>query len=282
MPVFLPPLIPDAQPPAVRTAADVVSLMRREVRESETAPVRDALVDFVLGVLLEFQYRSDLAERDSDAVRAAAVHLRELGAERGFAQAIGEPLGDFRNRILSRLNVTTKDAIVAAVNALLLPYTTTECILLESSLDGWFLNDGTDGDSNPALWHSFLGRTPSYPDRLYEGDEEQNGGVTRPNSDPQYARVFDGTPRQFLLLVPDLTGFSDDAAWLWEAPGDHLTQIMAGVGWFIDDGTDPNIGSFLFRGALSETVLYETIVRTVGLLVGQSISWMMHATLEAA
>lgn len=279
MAVEIKPLIPDAQPPGVRTVGDVLAQMALEVREPTDAPVRDALIDLILGVLLEFQYRADLAEAENDVLRSTGENLRDDGAERGFSQGEGESEAEFRQRILTTTAVVTKDAIVAAVNALLAPFTSTECILLEASLDGWFINDGTDGNGNPARWHSFVGATPNYPDRYFQGDEAQNEGIYRPNSDPQTARVFNGTPRQFLLLVPDLTGFSDDAAWVWD--GSDTTQIMQGVGWFVDDGTDADIGGYVYLGALSETVLYDTLVRTVNLLAGQSISWLMHATLEA-
>lgn len=287
MPAILPPLVPEAQPPAVRTAADVLALMRREVRESENAPVRDALIALTLGVLFEFQYRSDLAEQEADLLRATTVYLRELGTERGFSQLATESDADFRERMLDQLGVVTKDAIVAAVNALLSPFTATECVLLECSLDGLFINDGTDGDGNPAIWHSFIGATPSYPDRFFEGDEEQNDGVFRPNSDPGGARIFDGTRRQFLLLVPDLTGFSDFVPFLWEDAADEESEAFPAaseaIGWFLSDGSDPDIeGSYIYLGLASESSLYDGIVRTVNLLAGQSISWWMHATLEAA
>src|SRR6186713_3126093 len=169
MAVELPPLIPDAQPPGVRTTGDVLAQMALEVREPATAPVRDAIVDLETATLMEFQYRSDRAEAENDVLRSHEENLRDDGAERGFSRGASEPESEFRARILSTTAVVTKDAIVAAVNALLLPLTPTECILLEAPLDGWFIHDGTDGDAGPPLWHSFIGRTPSYPDRLYEG-----------------------------------------------------------------------------------------------------------------
>lgn len=291
MPVSIPPLIPEAQPPAVRTEQDVLQFMAKEIREQEDAPIRDALIDLLLGALLAYQHRSDVAEAENDLLRSTGEHLRDDAAERGFSQGDGESEADFRDRVLTTtVDATTKKAIVAAVNKVLAPFTSTECILLESALDGWFIHDGTNGKGGDPAWHSFLEATPSYPDRFFNGDEPQNDGYARPNSDPQTARIFGGTPRQFLLLVPDLSGYSDDGAWVWDIPSvpskvtpQFLTeQVLNGIGWFIDDGSDPNIGGSIHTGTASETVLYDLIVRTVGLLVGQSISWEMHATLTAA
>lgn len=253
--------------------------MAKEVREAEDDSVRDAFVALMLGVLIEYQYRSDLAEAENDVLRSTGEHLRDDGVERGFAQAQAETEAQFRARVLSSIDVVTKKAICAAVDALLAPFTTTTSILLEPALDGWFIHDGT------MPWHAFVGATPNYPDRLYEGDEAQNGGFFRPNSNPLSARPFTLTPRQFVLYVPDLAGFADDASWVWgeltaQEAANHV--ILQGQGWFVDDGSDPNVGGFVYLGTVSETDLYDLIVRNVNLLAGQSISWEMHATLEAA
>lgn len=272
MSVPIPPLVPDAQPLAVRTASDVLAVMDKAVRDEETAPVRDALVDGLLGLLYELQYRGDLAEAEADVLRASAENLRALGSDRGYAKVVSEEDADFRDRMLEKAEVTTKDAIVAATNGILAPHTTTECEFVDAALDRWFINDGAEALTG---WHSFIGRTPSYPTRLFKGDENQNDGVFRPNSDPGGARLFaDSLGRQFLLLVPDLLGSGDYAAFVGVTDAQYLT----GVGWFVGDDSG-NAGP-IYAGLIGVDI-YRAIVRTVQVLAGQSIRWILLATLEA-
>lgn len=218
--------------------------MAAEIRRADVAPVREALVDTVHGILQTAQFRIDQAAAQSDVLRAVADYLRALATERGFSKQKSEGDEVLRDRLLEALKVTTPEAIIAVVNAILAPFTSTECILLDSVLDRWYINNGTDGKGGDSRWHSHIGNTPSYPKRFYENDSIANGGYFRPNSDPGGIRIFDNSiGRQFVLLLPNLVGQEDSISFV--QPEDKETyEVFAGDlgAWSVNQAEAPASG----------------------------------------
>jgi hypothetical protein len=272
------PLIPGAGPVPVFTSADVRAQLPDILLRPETDPIREAIVAALTALMQEWQYRSDYAVAQSDAARAVGVYLEAAGGDRGAGLAIGEDPEAFRARMFSQRAGVNEKAIVAGVNAILALYTTEQCQFVDAALDCWFINDGTDSNGNPAIWHSYVGAGPSYPDRYFSDDLANNGGTARQaNCDVGGARVFDDTlGRLFLLRVPDL-GFQQlDASFVYDgsAAGDFFEAHEAG-GFFVGDGTDVPAGGYLDANDTDPEAAYRAIGNFVNLAAGQSVRWIM-------
>lgn len=270
------PLIGGAGPRPITSSADILAALPDGLLEPEMDPVRDALVEALYGLLDEWQYRSDYAAAQADITRALNQYLDAQAADRSASRAKGEEDEPLRSRALGQQAVVTETAIVAAVNAILSLYTTTECQLLDGALDGWFIHDGTDGNGGPAKWHSFLGGGPHYPDRLFTDDAINNDGAFRPNSRVETARCFqDAVGRQLLLRVPDLGFNLRDAALVFD------DTVVPEFGFFVGDGTTVPAGAFLDASSEGPLALYRAIANLMDTVVGQSIRWDMTSDIAA-
>jgi hypothetical protein len=200
---------------------------------------------------------------------------------------------------LTTPDLVTPAAILAVANALLTPWTTSVAQYLESALDRLFLSDGT------ATWHSFVGASPSYPDRLYPDDAAQNDGFVRPQSDPGAAWVFgDEIGRYFLLRIPEVApvdvtlvyngtllaptdasvpelGGGDATSYPALGPG-QLPPTSGGDGLFVGDGSntsgaeaDGSVATFLFPPLSDPLSVYQQLASAIERIKGQSIRWAL-------
>ncbi|MDB4992598.1 MAG: hypothetical protein JWM74_30 [Myxococcaceae bacterium] len=260
----------------VVTDADVLAVFPAEVRRAMSAPVRDGLVAALTEILKEYQRRASQAAALSDILRSVGTHLEALCAELGVFKQSGESDEALRARALGIPDLVTPTAILAAVNAVLAPWTAIEAKYFESELDCWFVEDGT------ATWSSFVfddtaGATPHYPDRLYADDATENGGDAIDGREVLGAWSFaDGIGRYFVLRLPPLESVDDEGSYTLDALVTDAEDAMM----FVADGSDTSgaesdgsVTSFVFTDQAFSDDLYAAIVSTVELLKGQGIRW---------
>lgn len=251
----------------VNTSADVLAVFPAFIRKPDTALVRDAIVAMLTVIFQDMQSKSEYAAWQSDILYATGVYLTGLGNDRGFEKHAGETDEQFRARVLQIPQLVTPAAILAAVNSILSSYTSFHARYMEASVDRLFIADGT------TTWKSFIGASPSYYTRLYEGDSAANGGVFIPGRGINGAWVFSDTiGRYFVLRIPPLIGSDDQHSF-----------ILAGAGSFINDGTNVSgteatgsVATFMFADRQSAIDIYTTIVNTVNRIKGSSIRWMLY------
>jgi hypothetical protein len=256
------------------TSADVLAVLPAFVRQSDTAPVRDALAAALACILVRYRALSGYAAQQCDITRATGIYLESLCNEHGVYKQDGETDDSLRARALTTPNLVTPAAILAAANAILALYTSTQAQYAESILDRWYVTDGT------APWHSFIGTQPQYFARLYPADAAANGGFVRPNSELGGAWAFsDQVGRFFILRVPVLTGLTDAHAFIASdllAPSDARS--------FVGDGsnasgseTSGSIGMFVYQDPSTALAVYQAIVNAVTRIKGQSVRWALLA-----
>jgi len=271
------PPIPGAGPRPVITSDDVVAQLPDILRRAETDEIRDKLVAALTALIQEWQFGSDYAAAQADIARATGGYLAAAGEDRGAGASVGEDEEGFRARALKQ-GAADERSIVAGVNAILARYTTEQCQFVDAALDCWFVNDGTDGHGNPAIWNSYIGAGPSYPDRYFSDDVMNNGGVPRTdNCDVGGARLFKDTiGRSFLLRVPDLGFQQTDASFAYDGTplGDFYSQNEAG-GFFVGDGSDTPSAGYLDATDTDPVAGYGAIRNFVNLAAGESIRWSM-------
>jgi len=255
-----------------------MALLDELLGTEDPAPIRDGLVDSLTSLLYELEFRGEYALAQADAARATEGYLTSMGGEdRMRPRAIGEQDEPYRSRLFSTPETVTERAIVTGVNALLASFTRTQCQLVDTVLDRWFIGD----DDPNRTWHSFIDAPPEYPDRLYSGQEDSWGGVSRPNSDPGGARVFDNeVGRQFLLLLPDVTGLPA-RAFVITHRDDLAPGTVSEMGFFVGNTTSADVASFPALNNMDAQALYHAIENFVNSVVGQSIRWSFIAELEA-
>lgn len=255
----------------VSDGSDVLAQFADAHRRPEAALVRDSLADAFSRIHITYQDESAALLAQLDPRRATGDALLELAIEHGVTLRTGEDLESLRARIFTSPDVVSPAAIVKAVNALLAPYTTMECELVEPEVDGWFVEDGTSTE-----WGAFLGTPgtqirPHYPDRYYADDSAENGGFVIANNDPGGLIVSRGYPRNFHLRLPDIAASDADFAFCI----DSSTEIMA-----ISNGTnasgselDGTVITFIFNSAQTSDEVYDAIVGLVESIKGQGVSW---------
>lgn len=259
----------------VRSRLDVLALLPPDVRNSASAPVRDALIIALTAILQEYQRRSSRGAALGDVLRSTGTALEGLARDHEVYKQPGESDESLRARILGLTDLVTPNAIVTAVNAILEPHTDLRAKYFESELDQWFVTDGA------ALFDSFIFNTaaaasPYYPDRLYPDDEPENG-VAIANRQPLGAWVFsDALGRHFLLRIPPLEAVDDIGSYVFDS-------TVETDGMFISDGSDTAgaessgaVISFLFTDQVLSDELYAAIVSVVELLKGQGIRWSAY------
>ena len=253
--------------PPVQTVDDLIEILPKFMKPSDPPPVRDAILAGLVAMFLTYQFRSDYAVAQSDILRATDFYLDGLASDRNYVRQLFEGDEDFRTRILSIPGLVTPTAIIETVKVLLASYSVIEPQILEASLDRWFATDGL------ASFHSFIGTSPDYPDRLYPSDLDRNG-VERPNSEPGGSWVFsDELGRYFVLRVPQIPGTENQ----------HMF-ISTGKGSFVADGSNTSSqettdtdASFAFSIRQSALDVYNQIVTAVERIKGHSIRWLLFA-----
>lgn len=244
---------------------DVLVVFPRFVKILDNAAVRDALIEALTNIMINYQNQSDNDVLMSDVLSAVDSALVDLGADRGVFKAEGESDEDYRTRIISIPEVITPEAIVDVVNSLLEPFTTIECQYCESILDRWYV-----GTSDARTWHSYVfdnltDLAPGYKDRLYKEYAANNFGYTRPNSDPCGARVFsDEKGRMFLIRIPDVSGIENLGAF----PGSSSLGsrfFVGGVG----------VASPVRKIGTTVADLFNKIISTVESIKAHSIRWIL-------
>ncbi len=257
----------------VRSEADVLALFPVEVRNSLSAPVRDALIRALTAILQEWQRRSRKGAALSDVLRATGAALEGLAADHGVFKQAGESPEALRGRVLALSDLVTPESIVDAVNTILEPFTNLRAKYFESELDQWFVNNGT------AAWDSYVfdgtaEASPTYPDRLYEDDAASNGGDFIENREVIGAWVFaDEFGRHFVLRLPQLEAVDDLGSFAF-------SDTAVDDGMFVSDGSDTSgaesdgsVISFVFNDEGLSDDLYAAIVSTVELIKGQGMRW---------
>lgn len=303
MPLPLPPPPDPAEGVApVQSVDDVLAVYPASLKTSDPAPVRDALLGALAAILMRHQERAEYAVAQADRGRATGSYLDAAMGDQGVHRVRGELDEPYRARGLSVPDQVTRDAIVAAVEGVLADLAPGRARYYESILDRFFVSDGT------ADWHSFIGESPQYPDRLYPDDADSNGGESLPQSDPGGARVFDDTVgRHFVIRVPDLGGLDQSLTLVYAGvvldagdaavpelggatppfagtlePGE-ISPSEGGTGFFVADGTndsgseaDGTLASFVFQNTTDALTTYQAIVGAVERIRGQSIRWTLE------
>lgn len=251
--------------PSVASRDDVLALLPREYRLALDAPIRDALVDALFALIQKCDDAADFAAAQSDPGRAEDIELDGALEDRNSSRAEREEDETFRERSLSAQKLVTMPAIRDAVNAILATVTDATCRISDGTLDRWFVGAGSTRSTRS--WHSYISRSPSYPERLFDFPE----GAGVPGNDPGGARAFNGTVgRLFLLRVPDLSGLVDAKM----IPSRHSSDpLQHARGAFF--------GQTGFRVYLSggqyDLTIYRAIINTVSKMVGHSVRWIMFA-----
>lgn len=274
-----PPFQSGGEPPAIRSADDVKAQFPEEmIQEDADQPVTDAVCEALAGGAKWYQYYADVATAQADELRATEQYLDGLAEDRDAARGTETDDENFRERVITDPVQVSVPAIIAAVNAILARYNAPQTTqVVDSVLDRWFVHAST---SPTSTWHSFIGRTPNYPERLYEGDALQNGGSFLAGSDPLGARVFsDAVGRELLILVPDLTLVSGSGMHLWSStpalspgePDPHLSGLGAHVG----AGAGPPRIAIVHAISGTAQEIYDAITDQVDRLIGHSVRWVM-------
>jgi hypothetical protein len=241
---------------------------------SLSRPVTDALVEAVLALLLEYQYRAGYAAAQADLLRATDEYLDGLGQDRGYERAEGEQNADFRERVLDIPDVATAWAVRVVVNGILALYTSSRAQVFETGLDRWFVGVS----SASATWRSFLNRNPEYPTRLYEQDEPENG-VALPDNEPKRPRLFsDNLGRQFMVIVPDLAGLHDSPAALYSSAfqGSGVQDARLGdIAAHLGTGATSTVAAFVTGSTATADTVYQAIVNAVEQIRGHGMRWIL-------
>lgn len=268
------PFNPSSVDVVARDEDDLLTCLPAEYRTDDSHPVLDALLAGLLGMLAEYQLRADYAAGQADITRATDVYLDGLAGDRDSHRAAGEMDRAYRARSIEWKEVVTPSAILAAVNAILAPLTTSQAQFYESILDRWYVTDGTDGSGGDAAYNSFVGDglseiCPRYPDRLYEDDEAGNDGFLRPQSSPGGAVVFDDSyGRMFVLRVPELNDV--DAPRVFASDGTPADE----PGMYVTDGSGAGL-AFVSNDFLTADETYQALVDAVQRIKAHGIRFML-------
>lgn len=254
----------------VSDAADVLKEFPETMRVSDDAPVRDAFCEAFAAGHIAYQDASRRAAAQCDPLRAVGEYLRSLANEKGITPGKGEDDETLRARIFSTPLVVTPEALHAAINAVLAPYTDSVCHISELNLDGWFCHGDT------AVWDSFIGAEPEYPDRYYEDLPETLPGGAVPSA---------GRSRSFLVRVPKLDGADKLFTYVFSETDTNIGifgAVNSFTGPFVGDGSDTGgsessgaLGWFLYSDPKTSDDLYDKIISIVNRIKGQGMSWTM-------
>ncbi len=269
-PPIVPPIIPVSGELAVKDSSDIQALLPGKIRESPAKPLLDNLIEALAEIALAWQDAGSDAAAQSDVATSTDQYLDGLASDRSLHRAGEEDNAPFRARVVAVPALVDAVSVRATADAILARYTTKTTKLFDSILDRLYITDGT------ASWHSFIGDSPQYPDRLYPDDADLNGGVVRPASDPGCARVFpDHVGREFVLRVPDISGLDEDHMFVFDQntfnPG--AGEIDPTMRAFIGDGSQDDPASFVALGPQSALDVYQSIADNVERIIGAGFRW---------
>jgi len=270
---------------------DILAVLPAFMRQSDNAPIRDAIVAALEVMFETYQEAATWAAQQSDILTATGTSLVSKLEERGIFQNPGESDDELRLRGLGLRAVVTPAAICAAVNSLIAPLS---CSYLEPELDQVFFEDGD------ATWASFIDVAPQYQDRLYPDDAASNGGVVKANVNPPPAGFFDtDAGRYFQLLAPDISQLDDALVLAYDgeklAPGDvdvpemggalldvpifdgeGVSAAYGGTGLYpMDTVADGDARLYLFDNTTGANAIYSQIVQVVERLRGGGFRWSL-------
>jgi hypothetical protein len=256
------------------TSDDVLAVLPGFVRQSDAAPVRDALAAALVAIIGRYRQLSAYSSSQCDITRATGIYLESLCREHGVYKQAAETDDQLRARALTAPNLVTPEAILAATNTILAAYTSVQAQYAESALDRWFVQDGS------AAWHSFIGAQPQYFSRLYPADAIANGGFLRANSEIGGAWAFaDQTGRFFVLRVPVLTGLAQAHNFV---AADNA--VPTDVRCFVADGSNASgseasgaLGMFVYQSPSTALAVYQAIANAVNRIRGHSVRWLLIA-----
>lgn len=224
----------------VSTSVDVLSEFPATHKRSAVAPVRDALAAAFAEGFIEYQNRASYASGQSDPLKATGDYLREYAAEHEVVPEVGESDASLRVRIFASPSIVTPEAIEAAINEVIFPHV---CFISELDLDGWFIHS-----TSPAVWDSFVGTDPNYPDRYYSDLPQTLPGGCIPSNN---------LPRSFFVRIPALNAQDNALNFIGDA--------------FFISNTLMNI----YASVKTSTDLYNAVIARVESIKGQGISWSL-------
>lgn len=261
----------DAGTLPVSATSDVTAVWSPDVMQVAPAPLRDAIVAGQLACLLAYQKASRYAASQCDRLRAAGEYLDEVGEEQSINRAnAGEPDGPYSARVNTPKATVDPNDIIAAVNAILAPYTAISARYFEHN-DGVFATYGTSLWSNHAFLVTDGGpfAVPNYPDRLY--------GLI-PNRRPSgHVAFLDSYGRTFTLRVPDITPIDNavSAAYQLASPQPPENPPSGNFAGNVADGTGAQCITFAWNLTATADQVYDAIVDAVEAIRGQSIRWSL-------
>jgi hypothetical protein len=240
-------LVPGAPRLAYAEREDVLVQVPAELRSEESQPVLERLVDILVALSLEYQRDADYCIAGCDPDRAEDSELDAVASDRGAARASGEENEAFRDRTLGIRANASHGAIRDVVNAILAPWTSATCRIIESHLDRFCVRSNTTALD----WHAFIGYQALYPDRLY--DDGTTSTVTGRGGTG--AHVYSNTAlRMFTILLPSLS---------------LLQPAAPSSGLFV------GYQAFVQPPGANMTAIYRAIENAVSQIVGHSVSFTM-------
>lgn len=279
------------------TDDEIQKLLPAYIRQSDDAPIRDALTAALRIMAGAYQDVVSYAAQQSDIIYATDTFLESKGNEKGIPKHANEDIEAYRTRILGLQACVTPEAICAAVDAIIAPLT---CSYIEPDLDQFFAGPDTD-DAN---WACFVDVSPQYFDRLYADGYiwAAQFGLSKPHtSNLPPAGYYDNQDgRFFVLFVPDLAGLDNSINIQYNGTkldpsnpavpelggvnfpvtqydGEGASAAYGGVGIFpMSPGlTHPENRQFLFSAVNSTNDTYAKIVDIVERLKAGGFRWMM-------
>lgn len=258
----------------VATIDDVLLVLPSFLRPDDAAPVRDGILAGLLVLCLTLQDWAQYAAAQADRLRATGVYEDAIGAE-SQTYRIGADDPTYRTAILTPPATVSPEAIIAAANAVLKPFTTISAVYAESWGDRAFFFDDPLVVGGPNVYFYDDGGpslSPDYYSRGYPSEAAQNGGFVIPNREPGAARFFDDDlGRCFLLRVPDLSSLDSSAAPIYQELSPVAAQFVTG------SMTAGSLASPVYQNAATAAGLYAAIVNAIDRIVGQSIRWILLA-----
>ena len=188
----------------VTSITDVANEWAIEIQSVPIAPVRDAIQTGQTDLLLAYQTDASYSAAQSDPGRATDEYLDEILEEYGCPRKMGQTDDQARTVLFSAPPVISPNAVCEIANAVLAPYTVTQCRYAEKS-DGWFVCNGEAEWSSHVFASADNGSfncAPNYIDRPQSYNRGAPGAM--PNVDT-YGRWF-------LLRAPDISSLDSELA----------------------------------------------------------------------
>jgi len=254
---------------------DIIAIEADFIRESDSAPVRDAIRNGLLAMFRAYENSSSRAAALMDVLTSEGIYLDGVGADHQVFRADGENDSDYRLRILFNGDVTTPTAVLAIAESILQPYTAIPPVYLESIRDRGYCTDGTPSFRAYVRSGSVAGNCdPTYTDRLFYDDRAANGGDYIAARHPGGFWCFSETlGRYFILRIPSLDAIDTEVANVFDGTS-PLEAIGAGA--FSFDGTSTAFNTYYYVSATTSEAVYSAIATSVSRIVGQSIRWQLE------